>query len=203
MLLKGYNLHKERVDFTLSDCPVHLSTTLIGLSGRKPSYLIKSSTIVCGDDETGIYEGDLVYEDDVEIGYVVYSSGFKVQRHNGDLKKLVLDEHIKVKEGNIASAKVACLNSSRTNVMDFQYDGNKVTVGMFLTKIDDYVVIKSKKKVKLIDTDRLLFFTGLSDKDGNQLYFKQVYNGGIIVLHDLEPMLKRNGDYFKLVDIIK
>ena len=76
------------VNFTLEDCPVYLNSSLIILAKHEGSALLLADTVVRYDDASDIAEGDIVYENNRRIGWVIYNQGFVLQDSNGNLKEL-------------------------------------------------------------------------------------------------------------------
>lgn len=196
MLLRGFTDSGIRVDFTLHDCPILVTSSLVALAGIKQSKLIRYDTICRGDEETGIFEGDEVYEDGKKIGTVVYAKGFFLQTLTGALKTIPKSEHIKMKEGNVSSSKIAFNSEYRTD-LSFSYKGQRIIISMFICKDGSMLSVAGKNK--LVNPDSLLMFTGYLRQDNRGVYFGEFYQGGKVVLHDLKPMIKI--DECEFVDI--
>ena len=196
MLLRGFTDDGVRIDFTLHNCPILVTDSIVALAGIKQSKLIRYDTICRGDEKTGIFEGDEVYDNGTLIGIVVFAKGFFLQTLDGLLKTIPSDEHIKVKEGNIDSSKMAFSSQYRTD-LSFGYKGQRVTIHMFICKDGNMLSVAGKNK--LINPTSLLMFTGHLRHDNRGIYFGEFYQGGVVVLHDLKPMIKISED--KFVDI--
>lgn len=200
MLLKGYTEYGGRVDFSLQDCPILISDTKIALSGIKKSRLIKVNTIVRGDKETGVFEGDEVYCDGILLGIVVYSKGFFLQDLNKSLKKLSQLQHIQVKEGNVKTVRDAFYSPHRT-ALTFGYKNDRIDFKSFVTKSGEFISIAETSR--LVDPKDLLFFTGYSRSDGRGIHFGELYKGGTVVLHNYEPAVRINtNEFIELEELI-
>ena len=193
MLLKGFALNGDRVNFKLSDCPVYFTNNIIGLVGIKGSKLISASTIMRGDEETGVFEGDRVYLKGELIGYVVYAGGFKLQTLNDELKNLFDDPHIKVKEGNRKTANIVS-NSEYRSELVFRYNKKNIYMSVFLFKNKDGMLAVAGKSLNgtLIDPEQIHFYTGLADDDGTKLFFDELYKGGILSLRNGMPCIVKS-----------
>lgn len=201
MKLKAYTRTKERVSFTLEDCPVFISDNVIALVGKKNSDLISYDTIIRGDEASGIWEGDEVYENDSLVGYVIYSRGFKLQTLDNKVKKLCLGSHIKVKEGNRDTVLSISKNPERSMLL-FKYKEYVIQIAVFLCKRGDGMigVHGSSCPEEYIDPQGLRFFTGLVDKSGKNLFYGECENGHEIVLHNLMPCIKVSQTEYKPFD---
>ena len=172
MLLKALSINNDWVDFTVFDCPVYMEANIIALTGRKGSDLLQADTIVRGDKNTNVFEGDRVYESDELVGYVIYSKGFKLQKLNGQIEDLVLREHIQLKQGNKETIKIISSNEQRTRLL-FSDGESVVQLTVFLLKnsAGKIGVMGRTCKANAIDPSKLRFFTGLTKEDGELLFF--------------------------------
>lgn len=197
MLLRGFTISGERIDFSIQDCPVFISTKVLALFGVKGSELIKSDTVVRGNEQTNIFEGDKVYSNEQLLGVVVYSRGFMLQDLEGVLKILPSGNHIKIEDGDSSTSKLAFHSKYRTELV-FNYHGINVNFKSFIAKLKDGLAIKPVNRQ--IDAKELLLFTGVIKEDGSKLFFGQTYKGGTIVLHNNVPMIRIRDDEYMPID---
>ena len=188
MLLKGFALDGERVDFALDSCPVSISKDAVALIGAKGSKLLQAGTIVRGNEENGIFEGDVVYDGDKKIGIIIYSQGFVMQDLEGALKKIPEGEHIKVKVGNSQTVKEAN-NCELKSTLLLQYQDESFPIQSLMFKTNGMLVVSKLRNV-LIEPVDLMFSTGYCRDDGTQICFGEFYKGGTVVLHNNVPCVK-------------
>ena len=191
--LRALTLSNKIKDFSLNDCPVYVSQSTIALMSDRMSTLIKAGTILRGDDETGIYEGDMVYENGEYVGNVIYNAGFKVQKTDGTQKSLSLGSHIKIETGTIESIKTVCSDSKSREYI--------IQLNLFLCKLNDkqIAVLGNSYDGKLLDCEDVQFYTGV--KRGNvAVFFGDEVDGGKVILHNLQPCIQYGDTYRRLSD---
>lgn len=198
--LRALTLSNKIKDFSLNDCPVYVSQSTIALMSDRMSTLIKAETILRGDDETGIYEGDMVYENGEYVGNVIYNAGFKVQKTDGTQKSLSLGSHIKIETGTIESIKTVCSSSKRTFLL-FKCREYIIQLNLFLCKLNDnqIAVLGNSYDGKFLDCEDVQFYTGV--KRGNvAVFFGDEIDGGKVILHNLQPCIQYGDTYRRLSD---
>lgn len=200
MKLKALTIFNELINFTLEDCPVYVSKATIALAAREMSILIKAESVVRGDDESGIFEGDRVYMDGEYIGNVIYSSGFMVQNLDGTLKSLTQMAHIKIETGTSKSIKTVCEDSRRTPLL-FKCKDSIIQLNLFLCKLDNsqIAVFGNSYSDKILNCEDVQFYTGIK-LDGEAVFYGDVMNNGKVVLYNLQPCIRCGNIYRRLSD---
>lgn len=194
MLLRACTLRGENVRFELSDCPVTVTEGTFALTGIANSKIMYLNTIMRGCESEDIFEGDLVYDaEDNLLGYVIYIGGFKLQKIDGSVTKLEIGNHIKVKVGNITSARIVSSNPSRTPLL-FKYEDSLVYMSLFLYKLENGNIAVTGKSYagKQLVPSKLQFFTGLVC-DGAQVFFGDEVDGHAVKLCGLYPGIIKDG----------
>jgi len=184
-------------DIDWTECPVFISEKYIATVNKENSPLLYRNTLVRVDEETGYAEGDIVI-DKVSgnlIGRLVYSKGFKMQDLEGNLKELIELQHIKVKRGSSASRQLISQSKHRDYLL---FKAGNVEFGLdsiLLEKGGCLILTSEKYSYRSADISDIKFMTGYGS-----LAFGEFYNGGIIVLHNGQPSLKRGNEYVHLED---
>lgn len=198
MTLKVLTVHDERITLDIADCPIYVSERVLALSGKKNSKLLWANTVVRCDEESGIAEGDLVYENDELLGRIVYAKGFKLQTLEGDVKNLPEIEHIKVRVGSKETINKVFECSERTPIT-FGYRKKEFSIRDFLCKTGNYIAIADDKFTgkKLVPQD-LLISTGFTREDRSPICFGEFYQDGIVTLWKGLPVISKDGEYEQL-----
>lgn len=183
MLLKGLIPNQDVcVEFTLSDCPVVVSGTLMAITGRRLSPLIQIASIVRGDLELGLFEGDKLYNGEDELGQVVYVQGFKLLKLDMTVEKLPNLKHIQVVKGNRESLLQVCSFKDRTP-LQLVYNNELSSLERLVEKTKDgqYALLNTRR---LVDEYEFNLYTGYTDNTDIHIRFNQIYNGGVVCLHN-------------------
>ena len=191
MVLKGFTKCGIEVLFTLADCPILVGEGLIALVGKISSALIRYDTIVRGDEESGLYEGDVIYDEmETILGIVVYAKGF-VLYNAGVLCDIPAEDNIRVTKGCPETIEKIANLEERTEI-SFAYKGIQYRFLSLICKVGDYVGLTIDGK--LVNPEELLLNTGFCRKDRMKgIYFGEVYQGGTVVLHKNVPMIAYEG----------
>lgn len=197
VVLRGTTTSMKPCVFDLNDIPVKITKENIALVARKGSELIITDSTVRGSAVHGYFEGDLILDKDLNfVGNVVYKRGFKMlDLKSGeivplpDLDSVVIENDLRV---NLSSTR----HIDVTPIM-WIYGETKITFQNIITGGNGKIVVSSNKESKL-STKRFGLFTGIR-VDDRSLCFGDTYDGGVVVLHDGDVMVKRlNGEYVKI-----
>ena len=200
MVLRGISLKASPVLFDLKDCPVVLNSELIALINRPYSPLLRADSIVLGDEENGLFEGDYVFGSDKHnlIGYIIYLKGFKVldARTNEVLElKDIGDYYTRV---NSSKRGLNIIKPYRFRIeykyQDYTFDISK------LLRVDNGIITIYKKLLEPIKIEDVKLCTGFTD-NGDVLSYGDVYGDGVICYHDLKPMIRTSKNSF--IDIVE
>ena len=217
MLFRGYHsgLKLKRIlaghgysvqlytDFTIADCPILIRDSEVALSGcYSATDVLKYDWIIRGDEETGIFEGDVVVEEETEevIGYVTYKCGFHVQGCDGSLKKLKDLSHIKMINGS--KETISLLKRENRSPIRFSADGLCFSIKSIMCKSADSLYVVDSSNVVRVDVDRVRDATGFI-VNGKELAYGDRVQGGKIVMHEGLPMLARGNIYTRLEEVFK
>jgi hypothetical protein len=193
MLLRGFAIDGEAINFSLNDAPIVLTDTLLVLSAVPESKQIRIDSVVRGDEGLGVFEGDeLVNEGGEVVSTIYYAKGFVAQDIDIPLKKLLSDGHIKVRTGTIDSVRrITCL-SDRSDIV-FGYNKKIIFFRSILAKLDGHLCfVDDQRRVSASDVS---FYSGWKTDKGENIFYGDFYRGGTVVMRDGCPKIEKlNGD---------
>lgn len=196
MLLRAITMTGELFQFEVKDCPVMVNDTTIALINLPNSPLLKAGTIARGDEETGIFEGDMVVDENNQlIGYIVYDAGFKVCKDTGEILPLdVIGKH-----NVITNSHTTVFNKLGNYYLPVRLKDGDFTFNLLqMVRVKDGMITVYHKLIKSIYLATTRICSGLN-KNGVEVAFGDMVKDGTIVLHDLHPMvLLDNGNYREL-----
>ena len=172
-ILKNYSSNKYWWNFSIEDCPALIYIDTFILTGVEGSPLLLFDTIVRGDKDSNIYEGDIAvnkYTEEVE-GIVVYDNGFFVQKDNRSDKKVIDLNHIYLKKGNLESIGVLLSFYNRTPIRfksqsiefgfeDMTFISNNFINAMIKNKVCRFRVNSISELIYFNSTDERSIYSG-------------------------------------------
>lgn len=197
LIFSTLNLRQELVEFTLEDCPVYFSDNRVVLAKHEGSSILRADTIVRKDTETGVAEGDCVFQGGAFLGIVVYNQGFKLQTIDGKIKDLQQNKYMKVRQGKKFNMCDATHSANRQPISLF-YKGRTFSIKALLQYEEPFVVIHPQDDYfrKVLPGD-IKISTGI----GKYCYGDLMAGGGRIVLHDGIPCVAEGGNLTRLCEI--
>lgn len=193
MKLRAFSVHGKDTLFGLEDCPVHVSKSLVALVNKRYSEMLQAETIVRTDERLALTEGDIIYDKSTGelLGYVIYSSGFKVQTTQGFVKDVPDKEHIYVRHRNTDSVKEVVESCMRTPLL-FKYGEDTVLKLKSVVKAngDKHIGILQKKSTGAysVRACELKWFSGLRDEDGNKFFYGDKLGEQVLVYRNGLPV---------------
>lgn len=189
MKLKGYTVAGNFIDVEISDCPIYLTESLLALSAKNNSELVKANSLVRYDEETEYCEGDIIVENDVEIGYVIYAAGFKMYQNSGEIKNIPTGEHIYLSKGTEASIAIIAKCPQRTALV-FGYRGKEIAFKSFVCPVGKHIATAEDNFAgKRIDGKQVTFYTGYVTGDDELICFDDFRQGGKVSLYKGLPVI--------------
>lgn len=201
MRLKGFSLTGSRVEFGVGDCPIVVADNQLALAGVENSDLLQLDTVVRGNDEGTLFEGDKVLRDGVQIGIVVYSKGFKMQESSLELKTIPDDEHIQLVDGDCTDCKLVQQITERTPII-YGYNGEYKKFNSLLLKSGNHILFYDE--AARVDPKNILFYTGYNhpDDESKGIFFGAMFRGGIVRLYNNLPAIDYMGEFELLEDVL-
>lgn len=197
LVFSALSLQNKAVDFTLEDCPVYLTDNKIILAKHEGSSILRADTVVRKDTETGVSEGDCVFQKGMMSGIVVYNQGFRYQTSGGRLKYIEPDGDMRISKGrkyNICDA----VRSSRRQPVALYYKERTFSIKALLQYEEPFIVIHPQDDYfKKVLSGEIRISTGI----GNYCFGDLYKDGGRIVLHGLVPCVAKGTDFKKLSEI--
>jgi len=212
MKLRGYvvdatgrnrlDMDCDYIDFTIADCPILVQSAVVALSAIDNSRLLRYQTIVRGDESSNIFEGDIILNNETneKLGIVTYKKGFKMQNTEGALKNIPGRDHIKIEEGN--KETINLLRNKNRSPLRFCALGKVFSIPAISYSLAGQIYFKYNKGFIAIKPDQVRHSTGFNF-NGVELAFGDEYNGGVIVLHNLQPAVKCRENIFYLEEEVR
>lgn len=193
MHLRAVSVSGDFVYFSITDCPVIINERAVILLNRPNSPILQLRSIARGTDDDKMFEGDFVLDCQYNVvGYVVYNKGFKVSTPKGEL--IPFKEDFKV----LFNATTQLSNEVKSNksMLTFVFEDTSFTLHSIVTCDRDVGYLFSKN-LKSIDLSNVKFATGFKF-NGRDLCYGDVMEDGVIVLHELHPMVKTQSGFREL-----
>lgn len=198
MILRGITFNGAPYMFNIEECPVLLNENTMALVNKKFSPLIRPSSIVLGNEETGLFEGDYVIDSHSHklIGNIIYDRGFRI---------LLLDSGriINVEDADSFYTTVNAKFCNQENIYKYHPDILFKANGMIFT-LDKLVCVNGDKLVvylKLLEgiyIRDIRLCTGII-KRNIPIAYGDMFDGGIVVLKDNVPMVKTKNGFKEIV----
>ena len=197
VILRGTTTSMKPCVFNIDDIPVKINKENIALVAHKGSELIITDSVVRGSAEHGYFEGDLILNKDLNfVGTVVYRKGFKMlDLKSGcivplpDMSEVIVENDLRVNLSNARDIEMTPIT--------WIYGDTKISFQNIITGGKGRIVITSNKEYK-VSTKRFGLFTGIRIDD-TSLCFGDTYNGGTVVLHNGNVMVKQlTGEYIEI-----
>lgn len=195
MHLRGITLKGKPYLVSLKDCPIILNSKTVALINKPFSPLLMADSIVLGNEKTGLFEGDFVFDSKTHklLGNIIYDKGFKILLLDSD-KIINVDTigpfYTMVNSDKMGIKRLADIKSDlRFKADDFTFTIDK------LVRVDNGNVTIYSQLLRKIPVDDVKICTGIYI-DKNPVAYGDILQGGIVECYNNLPMIKMaNGKY--------
>ena len=199
MRLRGITIQGKPYLISLEDCPVIINGSTVALVNKPMSPLLKANSIVLGNEETGLFEGDFIIDSKTHklIGNIIYDKGFKILllNNNGIINISEIGPYYTMVNSNKNGLdKLSEVKSElRFKVNDFTFTIDK------LVRVDNGMATIYSQLLRKIPVNNIKICTGIII-DKQHVAYGDILQGGIVVCHENMPMIKTlEGSYKEIL----
>lgn len=194
MRLRAFSVQADRDTlFDISDCPVQISKSLVALANKRYSELLQANSIVRCDTKLNLAEGDIVYDKATGelLGYVIFAKGFELQTLTGVVKQLPDKKHIYLRGRTKDSVALVTESCMRAPLL-FKFNDVEFYLQAIVKAIDEEHIGILQRKIKpalAVNVKQLQWFTGVTDDNGENIFFGDRVRSGIVSYREGVPVL--------------
>lgn len=201
MRLRGISTLNKFVYFGIEDGPVSINDKQTILMNRKDSPIIITKSIVRGTDDEKCFESDFIINriGMMMVGFVVYTTRFCLW----DIKREIitpLSELPRVYNTDNNTMYRMSDIMSKCSSLQFHYGSGcfRIKRVMYATKDNLWIDLKSTEGIPI---DSISYCTGMTDENGENIYFGQEYKGGIVELYGKDSVVRYPDGSHKILEV--